>query len=397
MGDGLTNPVPVVVSELPVVVEAEGDNNTPQTAQPIALPAGVSGRIETDSDIDCYSLEAKKGDRISVEVVARRYWSGLDSNVRILNADGAQQAENDDMRLWGKKNYQDSQIEFWAAPADGKYVVEVRDVNYRGGEDFVYFLKIEPSKPYFELQVDSDKTWLTPGTCAAIFARAVRKNGFDGEITLQVEGLPPGVTAHCGRILAGKAQDGCIILEAAPDAAMAASNIAIYGIASQTIDDQTTLEFKTPAKDFQEIYMPGGGRSHYPVEIHTVGIGKPSDIRSLTLSTNDVTLKPGESAKIDVDIVRAPDFKQNITLDFLFQHLSSVFANTLPEGVTIDARNSKTLLTGEETKGSITLTAAANAPPVEKQQCSLMANISINFVMKATYSSRPVLVTVAAP
>jgi hypothetical protein len=73
-----------------------------------------------------------------------------------------------------------------------------------------------------------------------------------------------------------------------------------------------------------------------------------------------------------------------------------VFGNTLPEGVTIDPKNSKTLLTGQETKGHITLTAAGNAPPVDGQQCSVMANISINFVMKATYSSRPLVVTVAA-
>jgi hypothetical protein len=34
------------------------------------------------------------------------------------------------------------------------------------------------------------------------------------------------------------------------------------------------------------------------------------------------------------------------------------------------------------------------APPVEKQLGSVMANISINFVMKATYSSAPVFITV---
>ena len=35
------------------------------------------------------------------------------------------------------------------------------------------------------------------------------------------------------------------------------------------------------------------------------------------------------------------------------------------------------------------------AKPVEKRPVSVMANVSINFVMKATYSSQPLFVTVA--
>lgn len=396
MGEQPTNPVSLFVSELPVVLEAEGDNNTAATAQPVAVGNGVAGRIESEGDVDCYRFEAKKGDRISVEVFARRAWSPLDSIVRILNADGAPQTENDDMRLWNKKNYQDSQIEFWAAPADGANVVEIRDVHLRGGEDFVYHLKIENSRPGFDLILDSDKTWLRPGTCAALFVRAVRKNGFDGEIALEVEGLPPGVTARCGRILAGKGQDGCILLEAAADAQPAAANIRVFGVASHKVDDATTLEFRNEAQNLQEIYMPGGGRNHFPVEMHTVAIGAPGDLRSVTLSQGEITLKPGESVKIDVTLERAEGFAQNVTLDLLYQHLSSVFANTLPEGVTIDAKNSKTLLSGGETQGHITLSAAADAPPAERQECCVMANISINFVMKSTFAS-PLTISVAAP
>ncbi|MCA9066719.1 MAG: hypothetical protein KDA96_26810, partial [Planctomycetaceae bacterium] len=95
-----------------------------------------------------------------------------------------------------------------------------------------------------------------------------------------------------------------------------------------------------------------------------------------------------------VEIIRSEGFDKNVTLDLLYQHLSSKFADTLPEGVTINAKESQTLLTGTNSKGSITLTAAANAPAVEQQLCCVMANVSINFVMKATYSSRPLLITV---
>jgi len=399
---GHSNPVAVVISDLAVDVESREENNTTNQAQPVSLPGVVSGRIESEADIDCYSFEAKKGDKVSIEVQARRNGSGLDSIIRILNADEKQLTENDDLRLWNKMTVQDSQIENWTVPADGKYVLEIRDVHLRGGDEFVYLLELTQAQPFFELVLDSDKSWLTPGTSAALFVRCVRRNGFDGEIQLHVDGLPEGVTAACGRILPGKGVDGCIILEATDDAEMNASNIRVWGTAnlppaSSDRSDTTaagSTELIAHAQSMQETYMPGGGRSHWPVTMHTVAVGKPSDILDVKLSAQDVSLKPGESVKVDVEVVRQQGFDKNVTLDMLFQHLSSKYAITLPEGVTIDTKNSVTLLTGKNSKGAITLTASATAPAVERQQCCVMANVSINFVMKATYSSQPLFVSV---
>ena len=394
---GTLNPVPVVVTTLPVTVESDADNNTPATATVISVPAAVSGRIEADSDIDCFSFDAKKDEQISIEVLARRNGSGLDSIIRLLNDQGKPLTENDDMRLWGRRTLQDSMIENWKVPADGRYTIEIRDVHLRGGADFVYGLIVTRATPQFDLIMDTDKTWLTPGSCAAIFVRANRRNGFDGEIQLQIDGLPDGVTATCGKIIAGNSVDGCIVLEAAADAKQIASNIRVSGLATITKEGLDPITLQAAAQPMQEIYMPGGGRSHYPVSMHTVAVGAPSDIRDVKLSTYDIAVKPGESTKIDVELIRGEGFDKNVTLDVLYQHLSSVFANTLPAGVTIDAKNSQTLLTGTNSKGSITLTAAKDAKPANHQQCCIMANVSINFVMKATYSSRPVMITVAEP
>ena len=107
-----------------------------------------------------------------------------------------------------------------------------------------------------------------------------------------------------------------------------------------------------------------------------------------------MTLKPGESQKIDVTIQRAEGFDKNVTLDVIYKHLNSVYGNSLPEGVTLDGNASKTLLTGKESKGHITLKATDKAQPVERQQVPVMANVSINFVMKTTFSSQPLFVTV---
>ena len=394
MGESVSNPTPVVVSDLPVFTELAGENNAPASAQLVSLPVGITGRIDSESDIDCFSFVAMKGEQFSFEVIARREQSSLDSHLRILDASGKQLALNDDLRL-GKRGFADSWIENWKAPADGTYLIEIRDLHLRGGANFVYFIRATRSLPCFELYIDTDKTQLTPGTSGVIFVRAVRKNGFTGEIQLGIDGLPAGVDPSCGRILADKGQDGTIVLTVKEDAPLALANVRVTGNAKHTLADGRELQLTEVATPYQETYQPGGGRGHWPAEMHTAAIGAASDIRAVTLGTHELTLKPGESKEIPVTITRAEGFEKNVTLDVTYNHLSSVYGNSLPQGVTLDKPKSKTLLTGKTAEGIITLTAAKDAPAVEKQQICVMANVSLNFVMKATYGSKPLFVTVS--
>jgi hypothetical protein len=388
-----SNAVPVVVSRLPAVSEAPGHNDSGAKAQPITIPSGISGRIDGDGDVDSFAFDAKAGEKFAFEIVARGHQSAIDPVLRILNAKGDRLGENDDHR--DRFVHADSRIEPWAAPADGKYVVEIRDAHLRGGPAFVYFLKVTRAVPTFTLELDSDKTLLAPGVTTVLFARATRRNGFDGEVRLGVEGLPPGVTARCGRILpTGK--DGAIFLTAAPDAKIGAAEVRVTGTGTSPAG-WMPRKVTAIARPLQEIYMPGGGRHHYPVDTHVVSVGDALDLRAVKLSTTDVVLKPGESKRIDVTIERAPGFKGNVTLDCAYQHLGSIFGNSLPPGVTIDDRASQTVLTGEQSKGHITLKAAPDAKPAEKQFVPVMAHVSINFVMKFTYTGEPLLVTVAKP
>jgi hypothetical protein len=222
-----------------------------------------------------------------------------------------------------------------------------------------------------------------------IYVRAVRKNGFEGEIQLAIHDLPPGITADRGRILTN-GRDGCIILKAAPDAKPAMANVRITGTATFMPKDAKPLTVTATARPLQEFYSPGG-RGHYPVDTHAVSISEPMDIRSVKLSATEVTLKPGESKTIEVTIERSPDFKQNVTLAAHYQHLGSIYGDCLPPGVTVDDKASQTLLTAGLSKGTITLKTAPDAKPVEKQQVAIMAHVSINFVMKFTYCERLVV------
>lgn len=390
IGEQSTNPVPVVVSDLPLVTEASDENNTAETGMPVSVPCGISGRIGSEADIDCFRFTAQKGERFSFEVLAREYQSELDSNLRILNADGKRLTENDDIRRF-RRTFADSTIENWAAPADGEYVIEIRDLHLRGGDTFPYFIQVTRAEPTFDLYLDTDKTQVFPGSCGVVFVNVVRKNGFQDTIQLAAENVPTGMIAHCGRILPGR-DSGCIVFQAHETAEPEMANIRITGTATTGDDEQKITRVAAP---YQETYQPGGGRGQWPVNWHTVAVGVTADVPRVSLSTYDISLKPGESKRIEVTLERADGFEKNVQLDLQFRHLNSTYADPLPKGVSIDSKNSQTLLTAGATKGHITLTCAADATLVEKQQAVVMANVSLNFVMKATYASEPLFVTVA--
>jgi hypothetical protein len=124
-----------------------------------------------------------------------------------------------------------------------------------------------------------------------------------------------------------------------------------------------------------------------------VAITDTSDIMKVQVSADKISLKPGEEVKIEVTLQRRPDYDKDVSLDIHLQHLGSIFGNPLPPGVTIEAGKSKTLL-GKTSKGHIVLKAAANATPIDNVPICVLAHVSINFVVKVSYASPPIWVSV---
>jgi hypothetical protein len=352
----------------------------------------LCGSIEEPEQVDRFRFEAKAQQRFTFEVFARRLGSNLDAKLRILNGDGNPLSEADDS-TFERVLSSDASLENWTSPADGIYTIEVRDLHGRGGKDFPYALHVTQAKPYFLLEADTDKTPLAVGGASVIYVRAQRRNGFTGEIQLAVEGLPPGVRAEAGRILPSR-PDGAIWLTAAADAPHGMANIHIFGSSEHAEADGSKAPLQSRASCLQEVYMPGGGRGHYPVDQHTVSVAKPMDIRNIKLSANHIELKPGSSQRIDIEVERAPDYKGNVTLDAMLQHLEQPYGNPLPAGVSVDIGASKTLLTAGESAGYITFKANPDSPLVDRHLVPITVHVSINFVMKHTFSSEPFFITV---
>jgi len=117
-------------------IEENGTNKTIASAQSLKLPVAVDGKSE-DLSFDYYAFKAKKGQRVSIDVVANRLGSPLDPVVRLLDATGKELAYCDDDPASGS----DSRISF-TSPATGRYILELRDIGYQGGSKYRYRLRI---------------------------------------------------------------------------------------------------------------------------------------------------------------------------------------------------------------------------------------------------------------
>jgi hypothetical protein len=384
-GDATTNPMPFIVSDLPQALETD-DNDAPANATPAPLPGGFNGRIEREGDVDTFRFKAAKGQTYTFEVFARRYDSSLDSFIQILDLTGKPLANNDDST--GK----DSRLD-WTSPADAEYALEIRDLHSRGGDTYVYYVSATLSTPDFSLQCDDDKALAGPGSGYAVYVIASRRNGFAGEIKLTAENLPPGVTATTDRIPANMTQ-ACVVFRAAADAKPDFRRIRMFGTAEVKRPDGKAETLRREVVPVEEIYLPGGGRGRFEVNTHVVSVTEPSDVL-LKLSTNQVSLKPGGTATVDVEVVRQKGYDKNVVLDVYLRHLGSKYGDPLPPGVSLDEAASKTLLGAKETAGKIVLKAAPDAPEVANLPIAVLGQVSINFVVKVSHASEPLMITVA--
>lgn len=122
------------VTPFPVVTEQEPNDDKPQTVPPNVSVAGVTESAGTDN----FAVVLKKGQRLSAEVEAVRLGGELNDTVlTVYGPDGKPLATVDDTPL-----FRQDPVLSLVAPADGTYVVQVRETNFGGSDSHRYVLHI---------------------------------------------------------------------------------------------------------------------------------------------------------------------------------------------------------------------------------------------------------------
>lgn len=174
------------VFPVPVVVESNES-----AKQQVIVPGAVSGVLSEPKQVDGYSFEAKKGDNLRFRCLSRSLGQPTDPVIRVVNAEGATLKEHDDIA-----RYKEDCDLTYRIPSDGTYGVEVRDRFDAGGWRFAYVLVIERVVPDFSLSLASGRFVVKSDKPLEIPVTVNRLNGFSGEITVSVNGLPKGIIAE---------------------------------------------------------------------------------------------------------------------------------------------------------------------------------------------------------
>jgi len=271
-------------------------NDEIDQAETVSLPCDVGGTFFPAADVDTYQFRAKKGEIWWIEVASERMGHPTDPFVLVqaeLEKDGktaiVDVAELYDiespLKISSNGYSYDGPPYNVGSPDvlgkieikdDGLYRLQVRDLfgGTRNDPSNEYRLIVRQAKPDFSLVAwavhmtlrNGDRAALSKplalraGDATVLEVLAIRRDGFDGDIELQMEGLPAGARATGLKIPAGKSV-GHVVIQADTNVKPAYSLATITGTA--TINGETVTRpcrlatMKWPVKDAkQEIPAP---------------------------------------------------------------------------------------------------------------------------------------------
>jgi hypothetical protein len=135
---GMSNVRLFCIDDLPQVMET-ATNHTIEMAQVVPVPCVVCGRADAEQR-DYFKVSVKAGEALSFEVLGRRLGSAFDPQITLYDAKTGREVpgahSNDAPGL------QTDAALRWTFKDAGDYVIEIRDVTWKGGEDFLYRLRI---------------------------------------------------------------------------------------------------------------------------------------------------------------------------------------------------------------------------------------------------------------
>ncbi len=146
--DGLSNALLFRVDTVSEVSERglrdgiRGSSAATEAPRIDALPIVVNGTLD-GAERDRYRFRAEAGDRIVLEVEARRVGSAIDPVLRLLDEEGTEIAFNQE----GPGIDVDARLD-WRPPEAGEYVVEVHDARFSDQRRNFYRLKLIAASDY---------------------------------------------------------------------------------------------------------------------------------------------------------------------------------------------------------------------------------------------------------
>ena len=453
---GAFNEVALAVGVDPEVIAA-GTNIAWKTAQSVAIPSTVNGKLSKPGVEHYYKFRASKNQKLVLEVQAARFESPLDSELEVLTAEGKPievatiraisetsvtlrdhdsmarnirlssvtglkvgdylMSGNEIMRILemprspdddtimenfggqridffgtsGEAHYldrpvykvqihppgtqftpnglplvrvharnddggpgfgKDSKLDF-TAPADGEYIVRIRDVRASGSDDHAYRLNIREPRADFRLAVTPRNPNVPAGGAVPLTVTALRLDSFDGAIQVGLENVPAGFHATTAVIQPGQTS-AVVLLTADADAKMTpAAPLTVLGKAG------AVTRYANPDDRLKFIAL------------------MPRPDVMMTSETKEVTMEPGGTAEVSVSITRQNGFGGRVPVEV---------RNLPPRVRVLDVGLNGVLINEDETKRTFVLEALDNAAPVD-QEIFVAAKVETRSPLDTSYAA----------
>jgi WD40 repeat protein len=250
---------------------------------------------------------------------------------------------------------------FFTAAADASYFVRLTDTRGFSGDRFIYRLSILKAEPDFRVTLNGANLAIAPGSGQSFSVSAERIDGFDGEIKVEISGLPPGFSVSNPLVIQAGHTTALGTMNADPNAAKPGATNSSKVIASASINGKVVSK-----------------------EVNTFGQIKLADSASLYVAlesensaTPEITIAPGQTVPARLKVRRNGH-----------DDLITFSVDNLPHGVIVDNIGlSGVLIPKDQNEREIFITAAKWVPETDRL-CYAVSNEA------GRQTSRPVLLKV---
>jgi hypothetical protein len=218
------------------------------------------------------------------------------------------------------------------APADGVYQVRVSDAAAGHGPAHAYRITVRSPKPDFAVSFNPTAPGVWKGGAIPIGVTVTRRDGFEGPVRVELQGLPPGFHARATFIEAGHNTTA----------------FALYAEQGAIVPAETKLKLVARATiEGKEVVRETAGGTPRLVE--------PGDIVTTT-SAAELSIRPGLETRFVVRIERRGKFAGRVPVE----------VRGLPHGVRVlDIGLNGILITERETSREVVLFAEPWVKPME--------------------------------
>jgi hypothetical protein len=349
-GDVTANAQTLVLVDTPVTLEAE-PNDTADHAQPIKLPAVVSGRFDRERDADWYEFETAEAGPYAFEVYCERIGGRADPYLVVMDDKGNRVAELDDFghRINAFDGHLRDPSGLVNLNGKAKYRVLVQDRYRRGGARYQYVLTVgKPVPDFFVAAIHGQNpgpagTTVRAGGAAWLDVIIHQAGGFNGPITLTAEGLPPGVHALPTTI---RGTHGAFVFWADPGAADWTGTVKLFATAK--VGERV---LRREVRPYTRVWTDPSISSSRPTREFVLAVREGAPF-GLGFDAERVEVEAGKKAELKLRLQRhAKDFTGKVTL--------------LPLAPTDNLHLGNAEVAAGRDEGTLTVDVPAGTPPGE--------------------------------